>query len=120
MPPLTFEARELEALGIHESQAEFEVGGTALPTLIIVPLVEPPRESRKVVYLAGAQKAAEEAIPEEYLANSSLIGPEGFVRERLHALKDSGVTSLNINLMGQEVGERVTQLEKLRNLVDSM
>ena len=66
------------------------------------------------------KKAAEEAIPEEYLANSSLIGPEGFVRERLHALKDSGVTSLNINLMGQAVGERVTQLEKLRNLVDSM
>lgn len=72
------------------------------------------------LYLAGEKKAAEEAIPEEYLANSSLIGPEGFVRERLHALKDSGVTSLNINLMGQEVGERVTQLEKLRNLVDSM
>ena len=72
------------------------------------------------LYLAGEKKAAEEAIPEEYLANSSLIGPEGFVKERLHALKESGVTSLNVNLIGQETKERVSQLEKLRNLVDSM
>ena len=72
------------------------------------------------LYLAGEKKAAEEAIPDEYLANSSLIGPEGFVKERLHALKESGVTSLNVNLIGQETKERVSQLEKLRNLVDSM
>ena len=72
------------------------------------------------LYLAGEKKAAEEAIPEQYLANSSLIGPEGFVKERLQALKESGATSLNVNLMGQEIGERVSQLEKLRNLVDSM
>ena len=47
------------------------------------------------LYLAGEKKAAEEAIPDEYLAKNSLIGDEGFVRERLHALKDSGVTALN-------------------------
>ena len=72
------------------------------------------------LYLSGEKKAAEEAIPDEYLANSSLIGPESFVKERIHALKESGVTSLNVNLMGQETAERVAQLEKLRNLVDSM
>ena len=35
---------------------------------------------------AAAKKAAEEAIPDEYLARNSLIGPESFVLERLHAL----------------------------------
>ena len=29
------------------------------------------------LYLAGDKKAAEAAIPEDYLAKSSLIGPEG-------------------------------------------
>ena len=42
------------------------------------------------LYLAGDKKAAEEAIPADYLAKSSLIGPEGFVKERLYALRESG------------------------------
>ena len=72
------------------------------------------------LYLAGDKKAAEEAIPDEYLAHSSLVGPEGFVKERLYALKESGVSSLNIGLAGQTRAERVAQCEKLRNLVDSL
>ena len=72
------------------------------------------------LYLSGKKKAAEEAIPDEYLANSSLIGPESFVKERIQALKDSGVTSLNINLMGQNTADRIVQMDKLRNLLDSM
>ncbi len=72
------------------------------------------------LYLSGEKKAAEEAIPDEYLAHSSLVGPEGFVRERLHALKESGVSSLNIGLAGQTRAERVAQCERLRNLVDTL
>jgi len=72
------------------------------------------------LYLAGDKKAAEEAIPADYLAKSSLIGPESFVKERLYALRESGVTSLNVNFAGQNAEERVAQCEKLRNLVDSM
>ena len=60
------------------------------------------------LYLAGEKKAAEEAIPDEYLAKNSLIGDEGFVRERLHALKDSGVTALNVGFLGKTVEERVS------------
>jgi F420-dependent oxidoreductase-like protein len=72
------------------------------------------------LYLAGEKKAAEEAIPDDYLAKSSLIGPEGFVRERLHALRESGVTSLNVRFAGADAAERTAQCEKLRNLVDSL
>ena len=72
------------------------------------------------LYLAGEKKAAEEAIPDEYLAKNSLIGDEGFVRERLHALKDSGVTALNVGFLGKTVEERVSYCDKLRNLVDAM
>ena len=80
-------------------------------------------EEAKVIqdlYLAGEKKAAEEAIPDDYLAKSSLIGPEGFVTERLYALRESGVTSLNVSFSGGSIEERVAQCEKLRNLVDQM
>lgn len=72
------------------------------------------------LYLAGDRKGAEAAIPEEYLAKSSLIGPDGFVKERLYALKESGVNALNVSLAGADRAERVAQCERLRNLVDSM
>ena len=35
-------------------------------------------------------------MPAELLEGTSLIGPEGFVAERLAALKESGVTTLNV------------------------
>jgi hypothetical protein len=72
------------------------------------------------LYLAGEKKAAEEAIPADYLANASLIGPDSFVRERLHALRDSGVNALNVSLAGNTTAERVAQCERLRNLVDTL
>jgi len=72
------------------------------------------------LYLAGDKTAAEAAIPDEYLARNSLIGAEGFVTERLHALKESGVTSLNISLAGKTTAERVAQCDRLKNLVEAM
>ena len=45
---------------------------------------------------------------------------DGFVKERLHALKESGVTSLNVSFAGKSATERVAQCDKLRNLVESM
>lgn len=81
-----------------------------------------PDEAKLIqdLYLAGDKKAAEAAIPEEYLARNSLIGAEGFVRERLHALRESGVSSLNVSFTGGSASERASQCEKLRNLVDTL
>jgi F420-dependent oxidoreductase-like protein len=72
------------------------------------------------LYLAGEKKAAEEAIPAEYLEKNSLVGSTEFVQDRLYALKESGVSSLNISLAGRTREERVAQCERLRNLVDTM
>jgi F420-dependent oxidoreductase-like protein len=72
------------------------------------------------LYLAGEKKAAEAAIPAEYLEKNSLVGSAEFVQDRLHALKESGVSSLNISLAGSSREERVAQCERLRNLVDTM
>ena len=72
------------------------------------------------LYLAGNKQAAEAAIPDDYLAKNSLVGPKSFVRERLAALQESGVSSLNVSFAGTTTEERVRQCEQLRTLVDSM
>ena len=81
-----------------------------------------PEEAKLIqdLYLSGEKKAAEEAIPDEYLAKSSLIGPDGFVKERLAALRESGVSSLNVSFAGRSAQERIAQCDKLRNLVEGM
>ncbi|HET6473906.1 MAG TPA: LLM class F420-dependent oxidoreductase [Pseudomonadales bacterium] len=72
------------------------------------------------LYLAGKKDAAEAAIPQSYIDATSLIGPEGFVRDRLAALKESGVNALNVGFVGKTRKERVGYCDKLRNLVDAM
>jgi F420-dependent oxidoreductase-like protein len=72
------------------------------------------------LYLSGKKSEAEAAIPQSYLDATSLIGPEGFVRDRLAAMKDAGVNALNVGFAGTTLGERVDYCDKLRNLVDTL
>lgn len=72
------------------------------------------------LYLAGKKDAAEAAIPQSYIDATSLIGPEGFVRDRLAALKESGVNALNVGFVGKTLKDRVRYCDALRNLVDAM
>ncbi|HIF94263.1 MAG: LLM class F420-dependent oxidoreductase [Myxococcales bacterium] len=69
------------------------------------------------LYLDGKKQEAAAAIPDSFIEATTLIGPEGFVKERLAALKESGVTTLNVMLTGNTTEERVQTLDKLRNLV---
>ncbi|MEZ5553088.1 MAG: LLM class F420-dependent oxidoreductase [Pseudomonadales bacterium] len=81
-----------------------------------------PDAARRIqdLYLNGDKKAAEAAIPDSYLTENSLIGEEGFVRERLQALRESGVNALNVGFMGQSTTDRVKACETLRKLVDTL
>mgnify|MGYP006283251273 FL=1 len=80
------------------------------------------READRIqeLYLSGRKDEAEAAIPEDYLAKASLVGPEGFVRERLEALRASGVTTLNVSLLGETRAERLRQCERLRDLLETL
>jgi len=70
------------------------------------------------LYLDGKKQEAAAAIPDSFIEATTLIGPEGFVKDRLAALRESGVTTLNVNLVGNTTEERVQTLDKLRNLVE--
>lgn len=69
------------------------------------------------LYLSGKKREAEAAIPQDYIEQTTLVGPEGFVKDRLVQYKEAGVTSLNVSLAGDTLDERVRTLGKLRELV---
>jgi F420-dependent oxidoreductase-like protein len=67
-------------------------------------------------YLSGRKKEAEALIPQELLENVSLIGPKSYVAERVAAMKESGVTTLNVAPMGTTHAERIALVEQIRDL----
>jgi F420-dependent oxidoreductase-like protein len=81
---------------------------------------EEEAETIQELYLSGRKSEAEAAIPQSYLDSTSLVGPEGFVRDRLQVLKDLGVTSLNVGFLGTTTEERVKNCDALSNLMAKM
>ena len=55
-----------------------------------------------------------------FIDASTLIGPRSFVAERISALKESGVTSLNVGLVGRTLADRLKTLAELRELCDAV
>lgn len=72
------------------------------------------------LYLAGKKDDAAAVVPEELLSHTSLIGPAGFVRERLEVLRGSGVTTLNVTPMAGSAAERVRLIERIRHLAGDL
>ncbi|SDR10150.1 LLM class F420-dependent oxidoreductase [Thermostaphylospora chromogena] len=68
------------------------------------------------LYLEGKKDEAAALVPRELLEKTSLIGPEGFVRDRLAALRESGVTTLNVTPIAPTREERIKLIEKVREL----
>lgn len=52
------------------------------------------------LYLGGQKKEAASLVPDELIAGINLIGDEGFVKDRIAAYADSGVTVLNVQPVG--------------------
>jgi len=81
-----------------------------------------PGAARQIqdLYLAGRKKEAEAAVPEDLLVSTSLIGPEGHVRDRLSALAASGVTTLTVRPLAADHAGRLRLVERLRALADEL
>ncbi len=71
-------------------------------------------------YLSGRKDEAAALVPEALLAHTALIGPDGYVAERLAALKESGVTTLNVTPMAATHQDRVRLIERVRDLTESI
>ncbi|GLX92713.1 LLM class F420-dependent oxidoreductase [Herbidospora sp. NBRC 101105] len=68
------------------------------------------------LYLAGKKDEAAARVPHELLEKMSLIGSEGFVRDRLAAMRESGVTTINVTPIASTHEERVRLIEKVKEL----
>ncbi|TDD08003.1 LLM class F420-dependent oxidoreductase [Nonomuraea diastatica] len=79
---------------------------------------EKEAEQIQDLYLEGQKDAAAALVPAELLENMSLIGSEGFVRDRVRALKDSGVTTLNVTPLGRTHEERVRLIETIKEIAE--
>jgi F420-dependent oxidoreductase-like protein len=77
-------------------------------------------EAKKIqdAYLDGRKDEAATLVPAELLEKTSLIGTESHIRERIAALRESGVSTLNVTPLAPTHAERVAAIEKVRDLVD--
>ena len=57
---------------------------------------EKEAEEIQDLYLSGKKKEAEALIPTEWLEAANLVGPASYVKERIAAFAEAGVTDLNI------------------------
>jgi hypothetical protein len=71
------------------------------------------------LYLSGRKNDAIAAVPDELVRSISLIGPRGFIAERVAAFADVGVTTLLATPLSNDRHESVRYVEQLRELLPS-
>ena len=68
------------------------------------------------LYLSGKKKEAEAAVPLELLEGMNLVGPEGYIKEKIAQFAEAGVTYLNIGPIGSPE-EQMKIVEKLKEII---
>ncbi|MGN5238790.1 LLM class F420-dependent oxidoreductase [Rhodococcus sp. SJ-3] len=68
------------------------------------------------LYLDGKKEQAAAAVPEDLVRAVSLIGPEGYVRERVAAFEEAGATTLNVTPLAGDTAGRVRLIEQMRSI----
>ncbi len=67
-------------------------------------------------YLDGKKQEAAAMVPHSLLQGTNLVGPKAYVAERVAALKQAGVTTLNVAPLAHTHSERVALIEQIRDL----
>ncbi|CAM3711157.1 LLM class F420-dependent oxidoreductase [Mycobacterium frederiksbergense] len=68
------------------------------------------------LFLAGKKDEAIAAVPDELVRHVSLVGPRGFVKERLAAYKEAGVTTMLVHPLATDDAEALRFTEELVTL----
>jgi F420-dependent oxidoreductase-like protein len=71
------------------------------------------KEAKEIqdLYLDGKKDEAAAKVPDELLALTNLCGPEGWVKERLAAFKEAGVSTLNLTPVGADATEIIEKVK---------
>jgi F420-dependent oxidoreductase-like protein len=73
---------------------------------------EAEAETIQELYLSGRKEEAAAAVPAEFAELMNLVGPAGYVKERLQAFKEAGVTTLNVTPVGENPAALVAQIKE--------
>ena len=69
------------------------------------------------LFLSGRKAEAVAAVPDDLVRKVNLIGPRGFVKERIAAFAEAGVTTLLVTPVTTDGGEYVRYVEELQQLL---
>ncbi len=64
------------------------------------------------LYLDGKKDEAAAALPDDYIERATMIGPPGFVRERIAALREAGITHLHVNPIGSDAPKLLSEVKE--------
>jgi F420-dependent oxidoreductase-like protein len=72
------------------------------------------KEAREIqdLYLDGNKRDAEAKVPLEWLEAGNLVGPASYVRERIAAFREAGVTSLQVSPASDDPAGTIAQVKE--------
>lgn len=73
---------------------------------------EKEAEQIQELYLSGKKKEAEALVPLEWLEAANLVGPASYVRERIEAFKEAGVTNLSLTPVTDDPAATIAQVKE--------
>ncbi|QNN51491.1 LLM class F420-dependent oxidoreductase [Nocardioides mesophilus] len=73
---------------------------------------EQEAEQIQELYLGGNKRDAEALVPQEMLEMCNLVGPESYVKERIAAFEESGVTNLQVRPVAEDPAAVVRQMKE--------
>ncbi|WP_370246720.1 LLM class F420-dependent oxidoreductase [Nocardioides sp.] len=65
------------------------------------------------LYLSGKKKEAEALVPQEWLEAGNLVGPASYVKERMAAFAESGITHLNVMPASADPAATIAEAKEL-------
>jgi F420-dependent oxidoreductase-like protein len=68
------------------------------------------------LYLSGRKREAIDLVPDELVRGMSLVGPRGYVAERLAAFAEAGVTTVLVSPLATDAGESMRFVEDVIQL----
>ena len=73
------------------------------------------REAEEIqdLYLAGKKKEAEALIPLEWLEAANFVGPASYVKERIAAFEEAGVTRLQVMPVSDDPAATIAELKEM-------
>jgi hypothetical protein len=73
---------------------------------------EKEAEEIQDLYLSGKKKEAEALVPTEWLEAANLVGPASYVKERIEAFREAGVTHLTVMPASDDPAATVAQVKE--------